>query len=70
MEDYILNRTKSRWAVLEDRTCQITKMLDELEEIEHEFESISLKTTTVYIVLQSELELIAKEQKFIERLWK
>lgn len=55
----------SRWSNLEDRLQQVTKMLDELESIESDFQEVDLKSTTVYIVLQKELELINEEQRFI-----
>lgn len=58
----------NKWARLEDRSQQITKMLDELDAIEFEFEEVNLKSTTIYIVLQKELELINKEQLFIDKL--
>jgi hypothetical protein len=57
-----------KWSESEERSYQITSMLDELEEIENE--DICIKTTSAYMVLQKELQMLNKEQLFIESLWR
>jgi hypothetical protein len=69
MDEKLEKSLRARWNVLEERSIQITKMIDELDEIEEEFDEINLKTTTVYIVLQEKLLNLVKEQRFIESLW-
>lgn len=69
MNEILEKKLRNRWATLEDKSYQLTTMLDELEEIEEENEGVCIKTTTAYISLQKELQLIVNEQRFIESLW-
>lgn len=70
MDEKLENRLRNRWSKLEDRIYQITCMLDELEDVGRESEEISIKTTSVYMVLEKEIQTAIQEQKFIESLWK
>lgn len=65
----LIEKLKDRWTKLEDKSCQIESMLSEMEEVFKEYTDDGvIQYTKAYLMLETKLNSIQKEQNFIEGL--
>lgn len=66
----IIKTYKRRWAKLEERYCYLDSILSELDEINEMpevAEQVNLRNTKAYSLLKLEMDMLAREQSFIEK---